>query len=357
MEKQINYQKVNPVIRLLMLSSLIIIFVTLLISWLLWFFLYHATIESMLINFNFTDLSIIALTFSGFSLLFFLFLIFLNKETIYYNILSLLNFLLALAIVIMTLFLYPSLKFNNFLVVFLPWIIAIVASALLFVSSSINLIIIKNNFNDNSKQETLAIKQIESSDILDSSKIVNTTNVINNSNEISIKTTMQNKLGERNLKIEENFDQDLNKQTTEINNMTNTFADLTIAKEEAKNKDKQQLIVTQTKWTKKQIKQVWEKAAIIPGVNKDLYRKDYAGAWMFFSAFISNPDEAILNIRSYSWTIVNHKPVSQKDDDIDNLKPLNVINAITKGENYPKWKTKISSRGNENIIKEQIWSD
>lgn len=112
------------------------------------------------------------------------------------------------------------------------------------------------------------------------------------------------------------------------------------------------------KWNETEIKEIWEKAIIIPGVNKDLYRQDYAGAWMFFSAFIADADETNIDLRSYSWTITNHKPLSQEGtNNINNLEPMNVINALSKGEDYPKWKTRISSRGNENIIKEQIWSE
>lgn len=107
-------------------------------------------------------------------------------------------------------------------------------------------------------------------------------------------------------------------------------------------------------WTTEQIDEIWNKAQVITDVNPKLYRKDYAGAWMFRDAFTTVLEET--NVRSYAWTIVNHRPLAHDgDNSIDNLDPMNVTNAITKGEDYPKWKTKISSSGNENIVKEQSW--
>lgn len=101
-----------------------------------------------------------------------------------------------------------------------------------------------------------------------------------------------------------------------------------------------------------------EVSEIIPGVDKTLYHKYYAGAWMYFSAFINNPSNTINNFRSYCWTIVQDKPLSKNGSyTIENLRAMNIGNALSKGENYPKWKTEISFYGNENMLKEQLWNE
>lgn len=113
--------------------------------------------------------------------------------------------------------------------------------------------------------------------------------------------------------------------------------------------------VTKHHWTLEQIEAAWEKAETIDGVNNKLYRKDYAGAWMFRDSFTTDYTTAD-NVETYSWTIVLHRPVGQQGTtELYNLDPMNIINAKSKGENYPSWKTKISSKGNKNIIREQNW--
>lgn len=113
--------------------------------------------------------------------------------------------------------------------------------------------------------------------------------------------------------------------------------------------------VTKHHWTLEQIEAAWEKGEIIDGVSNKLYRKDYAGAWIFHDAFTTDYAAAD-NIETYSWTIVLHRPIGQQGTtELHNLDPMNIVNAKSKGENYPSWKTKISSKGNKNIIKEQNW--
>ena len=113
--------------------------------------------------------------------------------------------------------------------------------------------------------------------------------------------------------------------------------------------------VTIHHWTLEQIEAVWEKAEIIDGVSDKLYRKDYGGAWMFRDSFTTDYTAAD-NLETYSWTIVLHRPASQQGTtELYNLDPMNIVNAKSKGENYPSWKTKISSKGNKNIVKEQHW--
>lgn len=148
----------------------------------------------------------------------------------------------------------------------------------------------------------------------------------------------------------------VNQQTTEL---ATTITEQTPIINKAKMKNEKTEItvskITKHNWTLEQIEAAWEKAEIIDGVSDKLYRKDYAGAWMFHDSFTTDYTVAH-NIETYSWTIVLHRPASQHGTtELYNLDPMNIVNAKSKGENYPSWKTKISSKGNKNITKEQNW--
>lgn len=113
----------------------------------------------------------------------------------------------------------------------------------------------------------------------------------------------------------------------------------------------------ETLWTAQQIEDVWNKGEIISNFNPSLYRKDYAGALMYRNSFLNH---VRLNddVKSFNWTIVHQKPlVAGGTNDISNLVPLNNNNAISKGDNYPKWKTTVFYNGKENILKEKSWKD
>lgn len=113
----------------------------------------------------------------------------------------------------------------------------------------------------------------------------------------------------------------------------------------------------ETLWTDQQIEDVWNKGGIISNFNPSLYRKDYAGALMYRNSFLNH---VRLNddVKSFNWTIVHQKPLTTGGtNDISNLVPLNNTNAISKGNNYPKWKTTVFYNGKENIFKEKSWKD
>lgn len=113
----------------------------------------------------------------------------------------------------------------------------------------------------------------------------------------------------------------------------------------------------ETLWTDQQIEDVWNKGEIISNFNPSLYRKDYAGALMYRNSFLNH---VRLNddVKSFNWTIVHQKPLTiGGTNDIGNLVPLNNTNAISKNNNYPKWKTTVFYNGKENIFKEKSWKD
>lgn len=117
--------------------------------------------------------------------------------------------------------------------------------------------------------------------------------------------------------------------------------------------------IKQTIWTQEQIDKIWEKGHFANTFKPEMYRKDYAGALMFKNSFISNPDAKIHNnIRSYNWTIVYQRPKSLGGTaELSNLWPLNCMNALTKGMDYPKWKTNVTFNGKDNCLKVKKWKD
>ncbi len=112
-------------------------------------------------------------------------------------------------------------------------------------------------------------------------------------------------------------------------------------------------------WTKEQINTAWERGLVTPTYEAEAYRSDYAGALMFKDSFIANPNtEENNNVRSYSWTIVYQCPLAAVGtEEARNLWPLNCMNALAKGQDYPKWKTTITFNGRENVLKDKKWKD
>lgn len=110
-------------------------------------------------------------------------------------------------------------------------------------------------------------------------------------------------------------------------------------------------------WTAQQIEEVWNKGEIVNNFNPQLYRKDYAGALIFWHNFIPQPK---LNdsIESLNWTIVCERPITSGGDNYTkNLVPMNNNNAVTKGNNFPNWTTTTTydSKKNKNIFKKKSW--
>jgi 5-methylcytosine-specific restriction endonuclease McrA len=97
------------------------------------------------------------------------------------------------------------------------------------------------------------------------------------------------------------------------------------------------------------IQRVWEKAKIVDGYDKDVRRKDYAGAWINRQDYGKESD--------FGWEIDHAKPKSKGgSEDLNNLDPLHSSNNRTKSDDYPKFKTSVSSEGDKNVEKEQSWN-
>lgn len=99
----------------------------------------------------------------------------------------------------------------------------------------------------------------------------------------------------------------------------------------------------------KTVDDVWKKAKIVNTEQADVWRKDYAGAWIKKSEYGNCESQ-------YGWEIDHQKPVSKGGtDDIFNLVPLQWENNRSKCDDYPKWKTSVSADGTINTYQTKSW--
>ena len=100
---------------------------------------------------------------------------------------------------------------------------------------------------------------------------------------------------------------------------------------------------TETKvWSSKEVEQVWQKT-----VGRASQGKDIAGAIISFSQYGNTHAEL-----NQGWEIDHIKPRSLGgSDDISNLRALHWQNNRSKGDNYPKYMTVVSSENGRNISK------
>ncbi len=93
------------------------------------------------------------------------------------------------------------------------------------------------------------------------------------------------------------------------------------------------------------IQKIWNKGITVEGYNKDLYRQDFAGAWISRDAY--GDRDSILG-----WEIDHVYPQSRGGgDELVNLRPMNWRNNLSKGDDYPKYNADITSKDNVNIEK------
>lgn len=91
------------------------------------------------------------------------------------------------------------------------------------------------------------------------------------------------------------------------------------------------------------IEEVWEKGLVVEGYNPDLYRKDFAGAWMSRSAY--GDKDSLLG-----WEIDHVYPVSLGGQNhFVNLRPMNIRNNRSKGNSYPRYAYALKADGNQNV--------
>lgn len=97
------------------------------------------------------------------------------------------------------------------------------------------------------------------------------------------------------------------------------------------------------------IEQVWQKATPVENNDPNIYRKDYAGAWIRRDQYGKQTE--------YGWEIDHLKPISLGGtDNILNLYPLQWNNKLSKSNDYPDWFTAKSAQGVHNVNKTQAWT-
>lgn len=104
-----------------------------------------------------------------------------------------------------------------------------------------------------------------------------------------------------------------------------------------------------SEFSDEQIEQVWQKAKVTANNNPDVFRQDYAGAWI-------RRDQYGKRYEKYGWEIDHCLPESMGGSNhISNLYPLHWRNNASKGDDYPSWKTILTSMGNKNVEEEKGW--
>lgn len=96
------------------------------------------------------------------------------------------------------------------------------------------------------------------------------------------------------------------------------------------------------------LEKVWDKTEKVDDRNPEIWRKDFAGAW------IRRDQYGVCS--KYGWVVDHIKPKSLGGDDtLDNLQALHWRNNVSKSNNYPELESLVTSDGNDNIYKVRRW--
>lgn len=89
--------------------------------------------------------------------------------------------------------------------------------------------------------------------------------------------------------------------------------------------------------------QVWNRATAVEGFDPAIFRKDACGAWIIFNKYG-------LRDNPYGWEIDHVYPQSLGgDDNIRNLRAMHWRNNESKGNDYPSYIARTTSKGNTNV--------
>ena len=105
-----------------------------------------------------------------------------------------------------------------------------------------------------------------------------------------------------------------------------------------------------TKYSEDILQKVWEKALTVPGMDEDLYRKDYCGAIIRRDMYGMSSESL-----SYGWEVNRIRPAwLGGESELNNLQPLHWENNRSKGNNYPAWSCMVLSESNENVYAAKV---
>lgn len=101
-------------------------------------------------------------------------------------------------------------------------------------------------------------------------------------------------------------------------------------------------------------RQVWNQGNKVEDYDPDMFRKDACGAWIIW-------DKYGVQDNLYGWEIDHVYPQSRLEKagfteeqiwNIENLRPLQHQNNVSKDDDYPSYVAVITAEGNKNIEKE-----
>lgn len=97
-------------------------------------------------------------------------------------------------------------------------------------------------------------------------------------------------------------------------------------------------------YSEESIQQIWNKGIVVDGYSPDLYRKDFAGAWISRKEY-GNTNSIL------GWEIDHVYPDAKggKNHEV-NLRPMNWNNNRSKGDDYPGYVAAVVAEGNKNVF-------
>lgn len=99
-------------------------------------------------------------------------------------------------------------------------------------------------------------------------------------------------------------------------------------------------------WTPKEIQDIWEKAEIVPGNDKNKRRKDQCGAWIRRELYGAASTQE--SHTSEKWQVDHIKPESKEGKDVvSNARPLQWYNNDCRQNK--RLKTRVVASGDDNV--------
>jgi 5-methylcytosine-specific restriction endonuclease McrA len=93
---------------------------------------------------------------------------------------------------------------------------------------------------------------------------------------------------------------------------------------------------------------LWEKARKVDGYDAKSFRKDDCGAWIAWEKYG-------LSDNQFGWVVDHIYPKALGgDDSIENLRPLQYKNNVSKSDDFPSYTASIVADGNKNIDKIRV---
>lgn len=91
------------------------------------------------------------------------------------------------------------------------------------------------------------------------------------------------------------------------------------------------------------IQEIWEKGIVVDGYDENLYRQDFAGAWMARDKYGNT--ESLLG-----WEIDHVYPIAKGGDNhLINLRPMNWQNNKSKGDDFPNYRAVVVAEKSVNV--------